>query len=1316
MMEDAKARRGSARSTSVGASPSGAGCCGPVVTLVLVLIGATFLYYAYEFGLRGQLADCLQAMNMRGAAKGAAVIKHESTSSSKIGLPIIISTKPRGDTRLYQYMTLANGIEIVNIQDENSTAASVAVSVKVGSYYDPPELPGLAHFCEHMLFLGTRNFPAADGFDKFVRLNGGAANAWTDTELSVYYGHFKAAMLFEGIDRLADFMRAPLFNRALVDKEVNAINSEFLKNVQDPAHRVSEVLSHLANHDSPLSQFHTGNIATLSQIPKKNGIDVVERLNEFFEAYYCPDRIRVATYGPQSLAEQFSRASANFSGVSRNSSQCEKSPRTFERPDPWPTNLTNKYVTILGTTPASHLQLFFPLAFAPEDDLSGPRSYISYVFNWKGANGLRHTLQSKLGLVTEISMFFTSSTAGNSMSIYADLTDRGRENLHLVMTYIVGYLNLLRTRGVDLRVFMSMALANNLMWDWPEKGDPDRIVQTMARSMHQIPAPQLLSAGRRIDVDDHNHVDTIMDRATSENVIVLVSEPSDMDKASEASFAFPPRNQTVETLEFYDVKYTVEDLSTGLPETHKLWSDWHDGHFNEIRFRKTVADIIKAANIVHTGDTFPVFPPDFAEYIPNDIDLTYMTASIPKNATSASEKYGDPPTAVDLEFAETSNAQSSEALLAVDRPHESSTMNIVQSKLWYRQGWVSTSPTSHVRVGYRLVLPDEDWESNASLSIRVKLYSTLLTDYISPRLSGYENIGGSFTIEVQPHFVFLSVTGFPSSVRQLSSRLVDLINHVNMHDTNSNLEDHFERVRRNAESELTSHTAMPIEYAAGDLDTVMQWGAFSQAELLAALQANVTFESVHGMWRELTAPKRQIVSMAFGNIAQKEAESLVHNISKRIAFSSQNSASSLNSEFVNVVPKVLRIQGPIEIRKENPRPGDTNDVVVVRIMYGVSTVRGSVLLSLLGSVLEEESFTTLRTNHQLGYIVGSAILKISNVLFIEIYVQGSRHSADHVEALIELVLSDDMPAKLESMTLENYDRLKDALRQRLLDEPRSVADEINRWWEPVSKNGSCMDYKNAQLAAIDSESTSLQAAKDLWKNLVTAPTGGVRNKITIKYFANATKVPTAEDIDRLSKAVNLSMAASELRSREFEHVLFLTASDSKTRANLVERDGWYPDDLHCGDDDDEQEYASKLGFTDGENGTNSSSARTGKENQSDILADNTGGNTESNTTDATRTDGTVAPTLSRHASSSAYAAGSAPSADKRVMTIAPHLLRGGYSAFVQIGGPNRNTSIAHRAARSHSTAAIVGVSPSVDGNSAYEMDGHDMAWTVDIGG
>ena len=62
------------------------------------------------------------------------------------------------DTRLFRGLELANGMRLLLVSDAKAEVAGASLDVHVGSWSDPDDLPGLAHFCEHMLFLASKKY------------------------------------------------------------------------------------------------------------------------------------------------------------------------------------------------------------------------------------------------------------------------------------------------------------------------------------------------------------------------------------------------------------------------------------------------------------------------------------------------------------------------------------------------------------------------------------------------------------------------------------------------------------------------------------------------------------------------------------------------------------------------------------------------------------------------------------------------------------------------------------------------------------------------------------------------------------------------------------------------------------------------------------------------------------------------------------------------------------------------------------------------------------------------------------------------------
>lgn len=87
---------------------------------------------------------------------------------------------------------------------------SVAYIYIVGSYSDPEDIPGLAHFLEHMLFMGTEKYPDENEYSKYLSEHGGGSNAYTADELTNYFFAVSSDSFEGALDRFSRFFVCPL--------------------------------------------------------------------------------------------------------------------------------------------------------------------------------------------------------------------------------------------------------------------------------------------------------------------------------------------------------------------------------------------------------------------------------------------------------------------------------------------------------------------------------------------------------------------------------------------------------------------------------------------------------------------------------------------------------------------------------------------------------------------------------------------------------------------------------------------------------------------------------------------------------------------------------------------------------------------------------------------------------------------------------------------------------------------------------------------------------------------------------------------------
>ncbi|VDK25659.1 unnamed protein product [Taenia asiatica] len=106
--------------------------------------------------------------------------------------------------------------------------SAAALCVNVGYFTDPVEAQGLAHFLEHMVFMGSEKYPRENDFDDYVEHRGGSSNACTDGDYTLFFFDIQRAHFEEALDKFANFFIAPLLSQDCVDRELEAIHSGWL--------------------------------------------------------------------------------------------------------------------------------------------------------------------------------------------------------------------------------------------------------------------------------------------------------------------------------------------------------------------------------------------------------------------------------------------------------------------------------------------------------------------------------------------------------------------------------------------------------------------------------------------------------------------------------------------------------------------------------------------------------------------------------------------------------------------------------------------------------------------------------------------------------------------------------------------------------------------------------------------------------------------------------------------------------------------------------------------------------------------------------
>jgi len=134
---------------------------------------------------------------------------------------------------------LANGLEVIVVENHGEPLARVEGDVKNGAFTQTPEFAGLAHMYEHMFFKANEKYPDPEAFLDRAGELGAVFNGTTQEERVNYFLTLPADSVAGGIAFLAAALRAPLFRPDELEREKRVVIGEYDRNESNPFFRLT---------------------------------------------------------------------------------------------------------------------------------------------------------------------------------------------------------------------------------------------------------------------------------------------------------------------------------------------------------------------------------------------------------------------------------------------------------------------------------------------------------------------------------------------------------------------------------------------------------------------------------------------------------------------------------------------------------------------------------------------------------------------------------------------------------------------------------------------------------------------------------------------------------------------------------------------------------------------------------------------------------------------------------------------------------------------------------------------------------------------
>jgi insulysin len=502
----------------------------------------------------------------------------------KAQLPILT---PSFAERKTLKLRLANGLEAYIISDPKAIQSGATLVVQTGSWSDPVEYPGLAHFLEHMLFLGTEKYPVESEYDSFIKEHNGESNAYTASDHTLYLFSINNDSFEQALDRFAFFFKKPLFNPSGVQRELNAIDQEFAKNFSSDAIREYYVNKELSQPSHPFHAFNSGNTQTLTKVSQAV-------LKKWYQEHYSANLMHLIIYSPLPLNVLKDLVVEDFKDIANTN----RLPTQINAPIfSTPQHKQIAFVEPLRDKNGLRLLWELPPAFAHMQD-KDPAKVVCYIMGHEGANSLLEELKNA-GLAENLACGgYNLSSEHALISINVQLTEKGLREKDVVIEKIFSVLAALRQHGIPPYIFDEIQKIEMLRYQYQSRESPFKYLMQMGEPLIRENLQTFPEQSSILQHYDPQAIQSLLNFLTPNHVhIMIVAKP-------ELSGVRPDRKE-----QWMQIPYTLLPLNQ---EQMQRWnepepiSNWSLPAPNPFIPKKITLASLEAQSDLHAGIPQPL--------------------------------------------------------------------------------------------------------------------------------------------------------------------------------------------------------------------------------------------------------------------------------------------------------------------------------------------------------------------------------------------------------------------------------------------------------------------------------------------------------------------------------------------------------------------------------------------------------------------------------------------------------------------------------------------------------------------------------------
>jgi zinc protease len=211
-----------------------------------------------------------------------------------------------GITDAVKYQKLANGLQVIVLENHKAPVATLNVFYRVGSRNEEIGATGLSHLCEHLMFKGTKKL-GPEEFSNIIQENGGEDNAFTTADFTDYFevinrDHLEVPISLEA-DRMANF-----FPKQFDQEKAVVMEERRLRTEDNPEDALAEATQAVAFVEHP---YHWPVIGWMHDIQSLTLEDALD----YHALHYSPQNAIVVAVGDFDASKVLRQVGESFGGI-----------------------------------------------------------------------------------------------------------------------------------------------------------------------------------------------------------------------------------------------------------------------------------------------------------------------------------------------------------------------------------------------------------------------------------------------------------------------------------------------------------------------------------------------------------------------------------------------------------------------------------------------------------------------------------------------------------------------------------------------------------------------------------------------------------------------------------------------------------------------------------------------------------------------------------------------------------------------------------------------------------------------------------------